>query len=89
LTDEMVVKGSVALAGVSLTLTAAGEGRFAVALIPTTRQRTTLGLLGVGTKVNVETDVIGKYVMRYLRQMSAGDGGGGLTLEKLKVAGFL
>lgn len=90
LTDEMVVKGSVAIAGVSLTLTAAGEGRFAVALIPTTRQRTTLGELRVGTRVNVETDVIGKYVVKYLRQMSAAPGGAsGLTMEKLRAAGFV
>jgi riboflavin synthase len=95
LTGEMVVKGSVAVAGVSLTLTAVADGRFAVALIPTTREKTTLGSLRVGGKVNVETDVLGKYVLRYLRQMG-GTGPaplnraspGGVTLDKLREAGF-
>ena len=86
LTDEMVEKGSVALAGVSLTLTSAGDGTFAVALVPTTLAKTTLAGLAPGAKVNVETDVIGKYVRRYLRQLSGGSGG--LTLEKLRDAGF-
>lgn len=90
LTDQMVQKGSVALAGVSLTLTAVGEGTFAVALIPTTWRETTLGELAVGSKVNVETDVLGKYVRRYLQQLAAdpADRAAGLTLQKLRDAGF-
>jgi len=88
LTDEMVSKGSVALAGVSLTLTAVAAGSFAVALIPTTLAETTLAGLAVGTKLNVETDVIGKYVRRYLHQLAAGPSPGRLTLEKLRDAGF-
>lgn len=91
LTDEMVVKGSVTVAGVSLTLTAVADGRFAVALIPATREKTTLGALRVGGKANVETDVLGKYVLKYLRQMAAAggaSGGAGLTLDKLRQAGF-
>ena len=86
LTDEMVEKGSVAIAGVSLTLTGVSGGGFAVALVPTTLRETTLADLAAGAKVNVETDLIGKYVRRYLRQMSAP--AGGLTLEKLRDAGF-
>ncbi len=96
LTEEMVVKGSVAVAGVSLTLSAVGEGTFAVALIPTTLAETTLADAETGRRVNIETDVIGKYVRRYLAGMvggdrshgSAGGGPGGLTLEKLRDAGF-
>ena len=90
LTDAMVPKGSVAVAGVSLTLTHVGEGAFSVALIPTTVAKTTLADLAVGAKVNVETDVLGKYVRRYLGRL-AGDPigpGGSLTLEKLRDAGF-
>ncbi len=94
LTDEMVVKGSVAVAGVSLTLTAVEDGAFAVALIPTTWQKTTFAELAVRAKVNVETDVIGKYVRRYLRQLTGeasdgeGPGRGAVTLQKLRDAGF-
>lgn len=88
LTDQMVSKGSVAVDGVSLTLTSVGAGGFSVVLIPTTLRGTTLGDLAAGAKVNVETDVIGKYVRGYLEQL----GGGreqSLTLEKLKKAGFV
>ena len=86
---------SVAVAGVSLTLTGVAGGSFAVALIPTTLCETTLADLAVGTKLNIETDVIGKYVRRYLRQMSGEPGRprtppgpAGLTLGKLRDAGF-
>jgi riboflavin synthase len=88
LTDQMVSKGSVAVDGVSLTLTSVGGGGFSVVLIPTTLSQTTLGDLAVGAKVNIETDVIGKYVRGYLEQLGGG-GGRSLTLEKLKKAGFV
>jgi riboflavin synthase len=81
----MVVKGSVAIDGVSLTLVDVEAGRFSVALIPTTLDQTTLGGLEVGRQVNVETDIIGKYVRRFVGQVGASEG---LTLEKLKDAGF-
>jgi len=87
LTDEMVPKGSVAVAGVSLTLTHVGEGAFSVSLIPTTVAKTTLADLAVGSAVNIETDVLGKYVRRYLSRL-ADNPAGGLTLEKLRDAGF-
>jgi riboflavin synthase len=65
LTDDMVEKGSVALDGVSLTLTLAEPGRFGVALIPHTLAVTTLGARAHrGDRLNVETDVIGKWVRR-------------------------
>jgi len=87
LTDAMVPKGSVAIDGVSLTLVSVADGRFSVALIPTTLAETTLRSLVAGDRVNVEIDVIGKYVRRYLAQI-AGSPSGGLTLEKLREAGF-
>lgn len=62
----LVEKGSVALDGVSLTIAALGEGSFDVMLIPHTLQVTTLGALGPGQAVNLEADVIGKYVIRAL-----------------------
>ena len=68
---QMASKGSVAVDGVSLTLvdveeTVAGGGRFSVALIPHTLGVTTLGSRGVGDAVNIETDVLAKYVERQL-----------------------
>jgi riboflavin synthase len=62
----LVLKGSVAVEGVSLTVADLGTGWFEVMLIPHTLQATTLGGLEVGQVVNVETDVIGKYVVRAL-----------------------
>lgn len=84
LTDLMVPQGSLAVDGVSLTLIDVGADRFSVALIPTTLEKTTLGALAVGAKVNIETDIIGKYVLKFL----GGTKSAGLTLEKLKQAGF-
>lgn len=84
LTDEMVSKGSVAVDGVSLTLVEAADGRFSVALIPTTLAGTTLGAVGPGGLVNIETDILGKYVRRALGMNS----NEGLTLEKLQRFGF-
>ena len=86
LTDMMVAKGSVAIDGVSLTLAGLADGRFEVALIPTTLCQTTLGQLRPGAKVNVETDIIGKYIRRCLEQAASQDGR--LTLERLKESGF-
>lgn len=63
----MVPKGSIALDGVSLTLVDVGSTTFQVALIPHTLAATTLGRLETGTKVNVEVDVIAKYVERFVR----------------------
>ncbi|MDQ3940761.1 MAG: riboflavin synthase [Actinomycetota bacterium] len=60
----LVAKGSVALDGVSLTVVEVGRTSFQVALIPHTLEATTLGRLRVGTDVNVEVDVIAKYVER-------------------------
>lgn len=88
LTDQMVPKGSVAVSGVSLTLVKAQPGLFSVAIIPTTLRDTTLGDLSVGDPVNIETDVIGKYVMKYLRGLGAAPAAG-LTLDKLREEGYL
>jgi riboflavin synthase len=60
----LVAKGSVAVEGVSLTVADLQPGRFEVMLIPHTLEATTLGRLRVGQAVNIETDVIGKYVVR-------------------------
>ncbi len=86
LTDLMVPKGAIAIDGVSLTLVDVSGERFSVALIPTTLAETTLGDLSAGVQVNVETDVIGKYVRKHIGQPLPSTGG--LTIEKLKEARF-
>ncbi|MHB0956002.1 MAG: riboflavin synthase [Pirellulaceae bacterium] len=67
LARQMASKGSIAVDGVSLTLVDVEASRFSVALIPHTLQVTTLGPLQVGDPVNLETDVLAKYVEQQLR----------------------
>ena len=66
LTRYLVDKGSVTVDGVSLTVVDAGDDSFTVSLIPETLARTTLGLKQAGDPVNLEVDVIAKYVERLL-----------------------
>ncbi len=66
-----IPQGSVAVDGVSLTVAALGSGSFEVMLIPHTLAVTTLGGLARGDRVNIEADVIGKYVVRSLTLRSA------------------
>ncbi|TWU23530.1 riboflavin synthase [Bythopirellula polymerisocia] len=70
LTRQMASKGSVAVDGVSLTLVDVERNRFSVALIPHTLKVTTLGLKQEGDSVNLETDVLAKYVARQLAWQS-------------------
>jgi riboflavin synthase len=67
LTRQIVEKGSVAVDGVSLTLVSVELERFSVALVPHTLEVTTLGVRRTGDEVNIETDVLGKYVEKMLR----------------------
>ncbi len=62
----MVVKGSVTVDGISLTLVDVTEDRFSVALIPHTLQQTTLSVRKLGDAVNIETDILGKYIDKML-----------------------
>ena len=64
LTRYVVEKGSIAVDGVSLTVTAVDDDGFAVGLIPTTLRDTILGERTVGSTVNLEVDVVAKYVER-------------------------
>jgi riboflavin synthase len=66
LAAQMVSKGSVAVDGVSLTLVDVAAERFSVALIPHTLDNTTLGFKQHGATVNLETDLLAKYVWKYL-----------------------
>ncbi len=65
----LVPKGSVAVDGVSLTVVAPDVSGFSVALIPHTLAATTLGGRRAGDRVNLETDVLGKYVVSYLERL--------------------
>lgn len=62
----IIPKGSITVDGISLTVTQVTDTSFSVSLIPHTAKETTLGFKSVGDKVNLETDIIGKYVERML-----------------------
>ena len=72
-------KGSIAIDGVSLTIAGVEveADEFEVALIPTTLDLTTLGSLRVGSRVNIETDIVGRTVVHWLRSYGAGSSAGG------------
>jgi riboflavin synthase len=79
---QMVSKGSITVDGVSLTVVDVSANGFSVALIPHTLAQTTLGFKQPGASVNLETDILAKYVWTCLR-------GSGVTLDMLKQAGFV
>ena len=62
-----VEKGSVSIDGISLTVVSVEEDRFTVSILPHTRSHTNLGELGVGSHVNLEADVVGKYIERLMQ----------------------
>ena len=72
-----VPKGSIALAGISLTVVDSGPGRFSVAIIPYTWEHTNLHRTEVGAPMNLEFDVMGKYVARLLDAQLSARGVGG------------
>ncbi|NLE21587.1 MAG: riboflavin synthase [Actinobacteria bacterium] len=80
-----VDQGSVAVDGVSLTVVSVGDGRIRVSLIPHTAAITTLRRLSAGSRVNLEADLIAKYVYAFVAGRKPDDG---LTWEKLAEAGF-
>lgn len=71
LSRTIIEKGSIAINGISLTVNGCGEGRFDVNIIPHTFAETTIGDLQIGDEVNIETDLIGKYVEKLLRGHAA------------------
>lgn len=84
----LVFKGSVAVEGISLTIAALAEEHFEVAIIPKTWAVTNLSHLKTGDPVNLEADIIAKYVERILSVGGARQDAGGLTLEKLSELGY-
>jgi riboflavin synthase len=82
----IVEKGSIAIDGISLTVNRVDAQGFDVSIIPHTQTATTLTKKGVGARVNLEVDLIGKYVEKLVAGYAPV---GGVTLEKLKEHGFV
>ena len=87
LLSQMVVKGSVAVDGISLTVAAMDSAGFRVAIIPQTLKKTTLGVAKIGDLVNIETDIIIKTIKKQLESVLGGPKET-LTIEKLRHLGF-
>lgn len=82
----LIVKGSVAINGISLTVNTVLSAGFSVNIIPLTQSVTTLTGLKIGDQVNIETDIIGKYVERLAQPWSKA---GGLSMKTLAENGFI
>ena len=85
----VVQKGSVAVDGISLTVNAVDADRFSVQLIPETQRHTTLAGKSIGAGVNLETDIIGKYIARLLGRTVPTGTLPGVDEEFLKRCGFV
>jgi len=90
----MIHKGSVAVDGISLTINALAPKSFTVSIIPHTGRLTTIGMKQKGQPVNIETDMIGKYVERFMRGESIPDSekttaSPGIDMEFLAKSGYL
>jgi riboflavin synthase len=89
LLDSMVVKGSVAVDGISLTVAGMDKDSFTVAIIPQTLKKTTLGRVKNGDLVNIETDIIVKTIKKQLESiLGEASQRHSLTAEKLRQLGF-
>jgi riboflavin synthase len=90
LSPYLVEKGSVCLDGISLTVNACTPGSLEVNIIPSTQDTTTIRDWRVGFQVNMEVDIIGKYVYQALQSISGSKAAdhGGLTLDFLREHGF-
>ncbi len=84
LTDMCVEKGSIALDGISLTIASLSRDRISVAVIPHTIEHTTLKTLSIGHRMNIEVDILGKYVKKF----TSGQNHSGLSLSSLKDWGY-
>jgi len=72
LTRQMIIKGSVAMDGISLTINTCEADSFSVSVIPHTAKWTTIGFKNKGAWVNIETDMIGKYIERFMSGVPSG-----------------
>lgn len=85
----LVYKGSVSVEGISLTIAALAADSFEIAVIPKTWQQTNLSVLKTGAAVNLEADVIAKYVERIMLYGKAPEKSEAMTMEKLNKLGFV
>jgi riboflavin synthase len=81
----LVPKGSVSVDGISLTIIECKEESFKVGVIPHTFENTTLNEKGIGSHVNLETDIMGKYIHKYIKRTSQE----GVTEQHLRETGFM
>jgi len=86
LLDQMVIKGSVAVDGISLTIASMDENSFSAAIIPETLKKTTLGEAKIGDAINIEPDIIVKTIKKQLENILPQKQP--LTVEKLRELGF-
>ena len=94
LTRYMINKGSVAVDGISLTINTCNAGSFSVSIIPHTAQLTTIGFKNKGDSVNIETDMLGKYVEKFMnagqgQDRSETDKSSGIDKDYLLKTGFI
>jgi len=91
---DIIKKGSVAVDGVSLTVNECEDESFQVSIIPHTAKLTTLGFKKISDSVNIETDMIGKYVKRFVTQIQSGEpkketGKSSVDMQFLAKTGFI
>ena len=94
ITSYLIAKGSVAVDGISLTVNTRGDKEFAVSIIPHTAKIATIGIKRIGDHVNIETDMIGKYVERFLMRAGSVEnenvpGTSGIDMDFLAKTGFI
>jgi riboflavin synthase len=92
LAGQMIEKGSVAVDGISLTINQCSDTGFSISIIPHTAKLTTIGFKQAGDPVNIETDMIGKYVRKFLIRTTAGGPekkGADISMALLAENGFL
>lgn len=82
-------KGSICIDGISLTVNEVNGARFGVNIVPHTLQETTLGAAGVGAEVNLEVDLLARYMERLMKGDAAAKPCAGVTEDLLKNSGFL
>lgn len=83
----LIKKGSISIDGISLTIVDVNDKNFSVSLIPHTRGKTTLGLKKIGDSVNLEVDMLAKYIERLIN--NSYNPGNSVTYEKLFENGFI
>ena len=87
ITRYLIKKGSISIDGISLTIVDVSDKSFSVSLIPHTRDKTTLGIKKIGDTVNLEVDMLAKYIERLINNQQSQDKG--VTYERLIENGFI